>query len=606
MPGKILLFLCFMSCAGTCFSQKKTEEKKDSFFLAKKKGILGKIGRSISRKDEPVVPISTSGSYKKYHGKIIRHIVIKPVGFNYAMGDTTPLKNSFAEKVANSLHKNSTTELIRKNLFFKEGQHFYSLQVADNDRYLRTLEYLRDAIIKVVPDDDSPDSVDVVVLTRDVFSLGGKLGVSSADKVDAELSEENIGGSGNRLSFMGLYDKERNPNYGVGAEFMFRNIKGSFLNWTNGFQTFRNALNSGRDEERTIYSKLERPMVSRYTSVTGALEFSYSETNNGYLDDSLYQSDFKYSYFNADFWLGYNFGSKRSRLKVEADELRHFVAFRSFVNSFYSIPEKFHNNYNYLYANLNGFLASYNIYRQNFYRTNFIYGFGRNEDVPVGIKAGVVAGFTNKQGAKRGYYGAEVEWSRFSKAGCLHAYTLRMGGFAQRNGLEDIDLLASINHFTKLTSLNKYWFNRNFLSVSYTRQINPLLNEPLFLDSEFGLPYYQRGLLEGEMRTSVKMESVFYHMKKILGFRFAPFAFTDIALLQPLGKSLKKTIGYPALGAGVRTRNENLVFGTMELRGYFIPKPLEGMKNWKVEVSTKLQFKYNSNFIRRPDFVSPN
>jgi hypothetical protein len=226
--------------------------------------------------------------------------------------------------------------------------------------------------------------------------------------------------------------------------------------------------------------------------------------------------------------------------------------------------------------------------------------------VPVGIKAGVIAGYINKQGARRGYYGVDLEWNRFSKAGCLHSYTFRAGGFAQKDGLEDVDILASINNFTKLKTLNKYWYNRNFLGVSYTRQINPLLNEPLFLDSEFGLPYYQRGLLEGEMRTSIKMESVFYHMKKVLGFRFAPFAFTDLALFQPIGKSLKKTIGYPAVGAGVRTRNENLVFGTMELRGYYLPKPLDGMRNWKVEVSTKLQFKYNSNFIRRPDFVSPN
>ena len=606
MPVKILLLFIFIACTCTVSAQKKTEDKKDSFFLAKKKGILGQIGRSISTKDRPVVPELTVDAFKKFHGKIIRHIIIKPVGFNYGLGDTVPRKTNFPVNIANALHLNSTTELIRKNLFFREGQHFYALQVADNDRYLRTLDYLRDAIIKVVPDDEGGDSVDVVVLTRDVFSIGGKLSVSNTSKMDAEINEENFGGSGNRLSLIGLYDKERKPNYGVGAEYMLRNIRGSFINWTNGFQTFKSSLNSGREEERTFYSKLEKPMVSRYTSITGALEASYNETNNSYLPDSLYKSDYKYSFFNADFWIGYNFGRQRSKLKDEADELRHFVAFRSFFNNFYSTPDKYAGGYNYLYADINGFLTSYSIYRQNFYRTNFIYGFGRNEDVPVGIKAGVIAGFTNKQGVKRGYYGAELEWNRFSTAGCLHSYTFKVGGFAGKDGLEDIDLLASINHFTKLMTLDKYWYNRNFLSVSYTRQVTPRLNEPLFLDSEFGLPYYHRGLLEGQMRTSVKMESVFYHMKKILGFRFAPFAFTDLALLQPQGKSLKKTIGYPALGAGVRTRNENLVFGTMELRGYYLPRPLDGMKNWKIEVSTKLQFKYNSNFIRRPDFVSPN
>src|SRR5690606_38285853 len=119
-------------------AQVKTEEKKDSFFLAKKKGILGRIGRSISKKDEPVSPVSSKRTYKQFHGKKIRHIIIKPVGFNYIMGDSVKQKNSLPVRVANSLHVNSSTELIRKNLFFKEGQNFYSLQVADNDRYLRT------------------------------------------------------------------------------------------------------------------------------------------------------------------------------------------------------------------------------------------------------------------------------------------------------------------------------------------------------------------------------------------------------------------------------------------------------------------------------------
>jgi hypothetical protein len=95
-------------------------------------------------------------------------------------------------------------------------------------------------------------------------------------------------------------------------------------------------------------------------------------------------------------------------------------------------------------------------------------------------------------------------------------------------------------------------------------------------------------------------------MKKIFGFRLAPFAFSDLSLIQPLDQSVKNTNGFPALGGGIRTRNENLVFGTMELRGYLFPRVVDGMKSWRLELSTKLQFKYNSSFIRRPDFVRPN
>jgi hypothetical protein len=106
-----------------------------------------------------------------------------------------------------------------------------------------------------------------------------------------------------------------------------------------------------------------------------------------------------------------------------------------------------------------------------------------------------------------------------------------------------------------------------------------------------------------EERTTLKLESVFFNTNKLLGFRFAPFVFTDFSFLRPLGASFSKTTGYSALGGGVRTRNENLVFGTLELRGYYFPRVEPGFDNWKVEFSTNIRFKYNSNFIRRPDFV---
>ena len=108
------------------------------------------------------------------------------------------------------------------------------------------------------------------------------------------------------------------------------------------------------------------------------------------------------------------------------------------------------------------------------------------------------------------------------------------------------------------------------------------------------------------MRTTAKAEAVFFNMRKFFGFRFAPFIFTDMIFLKPSGRQIDKTNGYTAVGGGIRTRNENLTFGTVELRGYFFPRVNDGMKNWRVEVGTNLKFRYNSSFIRRPDFISAN
>ena len=580
--------------------------QSDSFFLSKKKGLLGRLGRSIDINGEHVEPVKTVDPYKKYHGRIIRTISVVPVGFNYNLNDTSPLKKSLPVKIANSLHLNSFERVIQKNLFFKEGQPFYPLVIADNERFLREQTFLKDAIIYVLPSVYSKDSVDVIVLTRDVFSIGGSFSMSSVNRIKAEVKEENIGGSGNRFALFGMYDKERSPAHGYGAEYVIRNMRGSFINWSNGFKTFNTAFNSGRLEEINIYSDVEKPMASRYTAVTGAASISYHSTINGYLGDSIYSNDFRYRFINTDIWGGYNFGHNSGKQKDSENRLRHFVAIRGFYNIFKKVPVKYITEYNYRYADINAVLVAYSLYRQNFYRTNFIYGFGRNEDVPEGLNATIVGGYTNKQGIRRSYYGVEMDASKFNKKEGLFSYSIKVGGYVNKKEIQDVDVLLGINHFTKLFKLNNRWYNRSFMGISYTRQYNTFLNEPLMLQSDFGLPFFRGSFIEGQRRTTFKIETVFYNMKKIAGFRLAPFVFSDLSLIQPMNEPVKKSNGYPALGGGLRTRNENLVFGTMELKGYIFPRVVDGMKNWKVELSTKLLFKYNSSFIRKPDFIRPN
>ncbi len=601
----ILLICCNCNYPGLLYAQEK-KAVPDSFFLLRKKGIIGKLAKSISTSGEYVKPIKTVDQYKQFQGKFIRSVIVLPVDFNEDLITGQPIHHTFAVQVANLLHRTSHEKTIRKNLFFKEGELFYPLVVADNERFLREQPFLRDALIKVYPAENSPDSVEVLVFSRDVFSIGGSVDASSFSRLAVEVKEENLAGVGDRLSVSAMHDLDRSPANGIGAEFTKRNIKGSFINWSNGFSTFNRSFNSGRREELEFYSSIEKPMASRYTAVTGEASLSFHKTINGYLQDSLYFQDFHYKYLNADVWAGYNFGNGTRKLLDDERRLRHFVAVRGFYNLFTDVPLKFRDNYNFRYADINGFLVSYSLYRQNFYRTNFIYGFGRNEDLPEGINASVVTGFTNKQGVRRAYYGLEFEASRFNKHDAYYSYIFKTGGYFSSRSLQDVDVLVNVDHFTSLKKLSAKWYNRSRMGVSYSRQINRLLNEPLFIESVYGLPYYRNKIFEADMRATIKFESVFFNLHKIAGFRLAPFIFSDLSFLTPVNESFGKSRGFPALGGGLRTRNENLIFGTIELRGYVFPRVMDGMQNWKVELSTKLQFKYNSNFIRRPEFVSLN
>ncbi|MBC7887629.1 MAG: hypothetical protein H7Z13_07050 [Ferruginibacter sp.] len=579
---------------------------KDTFFLSKKRGLLGRLGKSVSVDIPGPEPVKTANPYLVHTGKSIRFIAILSLGFERNIYDTNRVKNTIGVVIANAFHKNTRDKIILNNLFFREGSKINPYLVADNERHLRNQVYIQDSRILVVSVPGSTDLVDVIVITKDVFSIGGNISISGVERAKIGIREENFGGSGSKIAVSTFYEKDRHPNLGYGVEMIKRNVKGSFIDWSIGFQTYKSAFSSNRSQESFVYTHFEKPLVSLYIPWIGAADLSFSKTRNAYPKDSLYQSHYKYSYYNADAWFGYNFGSKKLLYGNIIKPLRKFVAIRGFSQRFNQLPQRNLFDYDYRYANISGVLMAFSIFKQDFYRTNFIYGFGRNEDVPEGFSASAIGGWTDKDKRSRAYYGLEAQRSHFNNKGFYSSYTLRFGTFSFKKRLEDIDLLLGVDHFTRLKKMGSKWQNRNFYGASFTKQVRPVSNQPLFLRSTFGLPYYDNTTINADFRGTAKGEAVFFNMNKFWGFRMAPFIFGDMSVITPINQSLAKSELYSAWGAGIRTRNENLIYGTIELRAYVFPRPIGYMKGYKIELSTSLRFKYNSTFIRKPDFVIPN
>ena len=77
--------------------------------------------------------------------------------------------------------------------------------------------------------------------------------------------------------------------------------------------------------------------------------------------------------------------------------LRKFIAIRGLYQQFNLLPEKVETNFVYRYTNITGILASASIFKQDYFRTNFIYGFGRTEDVPEGFSIALTGGYSAKK-----------------------------------------------------------------------------------------------------------------------------------------------------------------------------------------------------------------
>ncbi len=548
-------------------------------------------------------------------GKTIRRIYIRNTGFEGDVRDTSQVNSGFGVKLGNALHRNTRRQVIMNNLLVQEGEKLNPYLLSDNERHLRDLEFIQDAMIIVKKIPGMPDAVDLVVVVKDGFSLLPGMGVGGTRKYKLELKEENLGGTGSKLAVSTLFDHARQPRFGIGADFLQRNMAGSFINWGMGFKNYNNAFNSNRNEESSYYLRFEKPLASQYLRWFGALDFSYNHTSNAYVSDSAYFRNDRYSYYNIDGWVAYNIGAGRLKFRPNRSSIRELIAFRSFYRHFTTIPDKNLQSFDGLYANSTGVLGSFSIFKQNFYRTSYIYGFGRNEDVPQGFSLSLVGGYVrrdslNNRSRTSPYYGLDFTGGRYTRRGFYSFYQLRLGGYRFRGRWEDVTLLINGDHFTRLKQVGVRWYRRYFFSGSIAKQYSPALEQSLQLRSPNGLPYFGFGYDDrygkADFRSTLKSEMVFYHTRKYLGFGVAPFAFADLTLLKPVNRGLSSSNLFSGLGGGFRLRNENLLFGTIEARFAWFPRVLPGMNQVWIKFNTNLRYKYNSSFVRRPDFVSPN
>jgi hypothetical protein len=577
-------------------------------FNLKSKGLIGKLAKSITSDtvihDNNVQRIDKL--YNKYKGRIIRHIEIRRVDFGVPINDTTRNFKNMLTRAADALHHTTREYIIKNNLFFKEGDTLLPILLADNERQLRDQNYIGDAKIIVKSVLGTRDSVDIIVLAKDVLSLGGSLNMSSITKMEAVAREDNFIGLGDRLQLSGFYDKSRTTPFGFGAEYEARNIAGTFADATLGIKTYAPTFNTGHKQEATIYASYIRPLVNPYMKWTYAFEAALHNTSNLYFADTSYQFNYQYKFYNIDAWAGFNMNSHQFKGDVKDDRLRTLVGIRFIHQDFTLVPRKYEHSYFYQYANLTGVLASISIFRQDFNKTQFVYGFGRNEDVPEGLDFSVTTGWTDKQNRVRPYMGIDMTFNYFTKKGNYFNYTLRAGGYSFKKQYEDISLLANLEYFSRLKTLSSRWKQRTFITASITSQINKQLNEPLLLESQYGLQEYQDIHLGGDHRVTVKAESVFFNNWTLFSFKFAPFVFGNGSLLTPVRQPIVNTKFYNTIGAGLRSRNESLVFGTLEFRTYYFPGQNFNGDSFRFEFNSNIKFKYNTLFIRRPNFITLN
>lgn len=614
---RILMFTCLLiPISKHSHAQEDTSfhSLRDStFILRSKKGLLKKLGDAIWI-DAPQFEVQNSNNviknelpFAKFKGKIINQIQVNSVSYETPFNDTMTSGDKIKRAVEEAVYTSTTNKTMLKNLFFDTGDTLYPYLIADNEKFLRELAFIQDARIITSIDPADTNGVIMNIQWKDIFPFGGSANIGSVQSFNAELNHNNLLGLGDKFQINALYDLDRRPLAATGFEYIKRNLLGTFLNVTIGYDKIKPAFNSGRREEYARYIKGDLPLVSPYHSFTGGFEFGKYESNNTYATRLPYQQVYKYAYGIMDGWMGINIGAGLRVKDNLQTRLRKFVSFRTVSKRFSDIPDTANIKYNIQYSNIDAGLIAFNIFKQEYYHTSFIYGFGRNEDVPEGYSFSVVSGLTQRNSRTRPYIGIDYERDYFTDQKNYTNFNFKMGGYLHNGSLEDISFLSAVNYFTELKKLsNPKWSKRNFVQISATQQLNTILNEPLYLRSEYGIPTFKNDNIQAATRISCNLESVYYNRVKYYGFSFAPFVFVNSSYIKLIGETIQKGSIYTALGVGCRTRNENLVFGTIELKAYYYPRTISNMTPLNVSLTTGLRFRYNSQLIRKPDFIQLN
>jgi hypothetical protein len=574
--------------------------------------IINKVKNAVTGKSESMTDstrinlLKQIRSLKSYTGKRINSITIEQHDFLTSIDSKDSKMKDLFSKLGNTLQSNSKSRAIKENLFFKEWDVFDPSIVAYNEKWLRDLNYIQDAKITAIVTPYDTNQVDIIVVTKDLFTYGGEVLLNNKDAYSAKINNINLMGSGNSIQLIQNFENERKPKSGWGYDFGLSNILGSFISINAGVNQFGNNLANNVLSAKKNYISVQRPILHPNSKWLGGIEYLETVNNNVFPGkwDSIFEQQLNYNLKHKDFWIGYQLTRKDKSIKL--NEYRQFIQYRHLENNFKERPIDYLLQLDRNYQNLKADFISYTLVRQSVYRTRYLYGLGRYEDLPIGRSLTWTTGKYEIEKDKAAYVGFKFEQYKLSKKeNYTHIIANIATGYINQS-IQDFRFLASLEQFSKLKYLNNGYGYRQIINLSFTQTLKNKYNEALRINSIYGIPQLNKEQIKGGTRLSANLETVLYNNRPILGFKSAPFVFGNLTYIRTVGDPILNGAIYSSIGSGLRIRNENLVFGTIELKGSYFPRTSQSMSPWNFSFITNLRYKYNSNIIEKPNYVEIN
>jgi len=546
----------------------RSDQFYDTLKLKASKNRITKTALELILKEEPDKGIYIGEEnirkekyFKIYEGKKIRKIeIVKLDVFGPALNDSGSTTLNWIQKAGNNTHIKTRDFIIENNLLFSEGDSIDPTLLIDNERIFRELDYIKDANIQIIQVPGDNKWVDILVITKDVYSTGFNVDLWNLSSGSIDLYENNLAGIGHKVQARWLIDVDENPSTGYSFKYNINNIGNTFIK--SSLQYYK-AFHTERLE-----IKANRPFFSYNTKWAGHISFSQTSTLKDIKKTNTILTDTRLNYATGDYWLSRSFMLKTDNIKY-TNRTRLVLGARFIKNKFYKGPEV-SERYNFDYHDNQILLGSLSFSRQKFYTSNLIYAFGKTEDIPVGLLAQVNAGFEKDEFFNRPYAGLILaNGLYYNKIGYLN-FRAELGGLYYDDRIEQGGLNFNAKAISNLHYIKHIKF-RNFLSLNYTRGVNRFPDEKIYFNSVNDIWGFSSDNLYGLKKLSFNYELVAFTNLYLYNFRFVFFGFGDFGWIGPENKSIFRNKLYSGIGLGVRVRNENLVFKTFQIRFAFYP-----------------------------------
>ena len=155
--------------------------------------------------------------------------------------------------------------------------------------------------------------------------------------------------------------------------------------------------------------------------------------------------------------------------------------------------------------------------------------------------------------------------------------------------------------FTKHYKIGNYGL-RNFIEFDYMKGLNQPVYRYIDLDNMQNVRGFDDAKARGQQRLVINFESVAYTPWDLIGFRFAMFGFFDIGFIGKANSNIFKDKSYMGFGAGVRMRNENLVFKTIQLKVTYYPD-IDGKAKISLSLSGKPDLNLPGFDVKYPETI---